>query len=111
MLNGLFQGASTRKVQHQDCQEDSEALLSPSLATSPPLQNGKRDPHDHEIRVALQTAVLCTAVCLGVGIWLGFLLKGVRFVAGADDFCINHVQQYCKRCFPSTETQVETLTY
>lgn len=45
--------------------------------------------------MALKTLMVCSVVYLIVGLWVVYSVRKAEFVFDADDFCINHVSQYC----------------
>lgn len=78
-------------------QTDNETLLPSSSSTSSlPLEKANDDRKTGDLRVAVNTFVLSTAVYITVGVWIALSARSGTFVWDADDFCINHVSQYCK---------------
>ena len=101
MFASLFQ--SRLKHTHTRVpQRDSESLDSDTLLPSDPstaslsLKARALDRSSRDIRVAVKTLLLSTAVYLGVGLWLAYGVRNSAVVADVDDFCMHHVSRYCK---------------
>jgi hypothetical protein len=97
-----FFGASPRpQKEPHSADEDDEALLSSSNESLPVtyLANGHGKA---ATTIALRTALLCTAVYFGIGIWLGLIVKNTRFINDVDTFCLHHISQYCVSISSST---------
>lgn len=94
MFGGIL--SNRGKVDREVEENDSEALLPSSSTNSLSLRATKKGYPNSSIRIVIKTAILCTVVYLGVGIWLCFGFNGTHFLIDADSFCFNHIQQYCE---------------
>ena len=99
MLNfftGLFRRTSKRARFNQNDTEtlDNETLLPPS--SRPFLTVEPSSCPKFEYQVALKTLIVCSVVYLSAGFWIAYGVRKAEFVEDADEFCINHVSQYCE---------------
>jgi hypothetical protein len=101
MFANLFQNrlkhTHTRVPQRDSESPDSDTLLpsDPSTA-SISLKASALDRSGRDIRVAVKTLLLSTAVYLGVGLCLAYGARNAAVFTNVDDFCMRHVSRYCK---------------
>ncbi|KAH3908423.1 hypothetical protein HBH56_174820 [Parastagonospora nodorum] len=99
MFANLFQSRLKHMHTHVP-QRDSESLDSDTLLPSDPLTASLSltanavDRSSRDIRVAVKTLLLSTAVYLGVGLWLAYGARNAAFVTNVDDFCMRHISRY-----------------
>lgn len=71
---------------------DSDTLL-PSSTTS--LTRKASPLTSVECRVAYRTLAICSVLYLSIGLWIVQSVGEAELVTNPDEFCINHVNQYC----------------
>jgi hypothetical protein len=96
MFDRVLGRSLKRNRDQQKESEDHEALLPSASDSDLPGGSPRRAYDERATTIAVRTALLCTAAYLGITIWFGFILNGTHFVADADDFCVNHVSEYCR---------------
>ena len=99
MFAGLFRNRSkhTHIPQHDPESFDSETLLpSSSSSTSLTIKPAALDRSSRDLKVAVQTLVLCTLVYLSAALWIAWSVQRTTFVSNADKFCLHHVSLYCR---------------
>jgi hypothetical protein len=86
-------------------QRDTESLHNERLLPSssrPSLTLKPSSGPKSEYQIALKTLIICSVVYLGAGFWIADSVRKAKFVIDADEFCINHVSQYCQlSCYKS----------
>lgn len=95
MLSRYFRGFDKSK-KRQTADEDGEALLSSSTDSLPAESLAHRYEKEPTTIIVIRTALLCTAVYIGIGIWFGLIVKHTNFINDADKSCLNHISQYCE---------------
>lgn len=89
-----------RQLSQSDTESlDSDTLL-PSSTTCSPL---KSLPINIEYRLACGTLAICSVVYLSIGFWVAHSVCKMGVVTNPDEFCMNHVNQYCKCARPGVE--------
>jgi hypothetical protein len=99
VLTRIFRRAPNHSPIFQSDTEtlDSDTLL-PSSTTSLKLESSLTNV---EYRVAYRTLAICSVLYLGTGFWIVHSVRETEFVTNPDEFCIYHVNQYCKRTRPA----------
>lgn len=80
-------GPTTSCYNHLDDEKD----LSSSA-----YQQGLHDAHLHGTRIAVRTALLCTAVYLGVGVAMMVAFRGAKVIGDVEGFVMGRVMEYCE---------------
>lgn len=99
-LSDMFARLFRRTPKHTPIpQSDTESLDNETLLPSSSRSSLTLKPFSgpkSEYQVALKTLIICSVVYLSAGVWIADSVRKAEFVIDADEFCINHVSQYCQ---------------
>jgi hypothetical protein len=95
MFRRFWERSRKSKQDELTADDDNEALLASASTDSLAVKIFADDRGGNGRIVAIRTALLCTALYLCIGIWVGLTLKNTRLFNDVDKLCLNHISQYC----------------